>query len=134
MSVEEILENYRNELSIEIKLNKLNLSDHQVKLPALKHKWASRYINHKHKVYRLKAKKKELFRILVSQKIDESPVRINVTVAEKTTYSHPDIQKIDSKIQEQELILEYLEKIQNIVNNIQWDIKNLIEIEKLEIQ
>ena len=62
MSVEEILENYRSELSIEIKLNKLNLSDHQVKLPALKHKWASRYINHKHKVYRLKAKKKELFR------------------------------------------------------------------------
>ena len=27
-----------------------------------------------------------------------------------------------------------LEKIQNIVNNIQWDIKNLIELEKLELQ
>ena len=42
--------------------------------------------------------------------------------------------EIDIKIQEEELILEYLEKIQNIVNNIQWDIKNLIELEKLELQ
>ena len=58
MDVDEILKNYTNELKPEINLNKLNLGDHQSRLPSLKHKWAGRYINHKRKLIKLKIKKK----------------------------------------------------------------------------
>ena len=109
MDVDQILEDYSNELKPEININKLNLDNHQTKLPSLKHKWAGRYINHKRRLIKLK-------------------------VAEKSVTNKKELVEIDIKIQEEELILEYLEKIQNIVNNIQWDIKNLIELEKLELQ
>ena len=134
MDVDEILDNYTNELKPEINLNKLNLGDHQSKLPSLKHKWAGRYINHKRKLIKLKVLKKETHRELVSKYIEEAPVKVNVSIAEKSVYTRKEIVDIDNKIAEEELILEYLEKIQNIVNNIQWDIKNLIELEKLELQ
>ena len=100
----------------------------------MKHKWAGRYINHKRKLIKLKAKKKELRKELISKYIEESPVKINLTIAEKSVQNSNELSIIDDKISEEELILEYLEKIQNIVNSIQWDIKNLIELEKLELQ
>ena len=134
MDVDEILDNYTNELKPEINLNKLNLGDHQSKLPSLKHKWAGRYINHKRKLLKLKNKKKEMRKELISKCIEDSPVKINISIAEKTVLNSNEISLIDDKIAEEELILEYLEKIQNIVNSIQWDIKNLIELEKLELQ
>ena len=134
MDVDEILEKYTNELKPEINLNKLNLGDHQSKLPSLKHKWAGRYINHKRRLIKLKCRKKDLRKELTAKYIEESPIKVNLTIAEKSVQNSAELSIIDDKIAEEELILEYLEKIQNIVNNIQWDIKNLIELEKLELQ
>lgn len=134
MDVEEIIERYSNELKPEININKLDLDNHQSKLPSLKHKWAARYINHKRKLIKLKAQKRTLSNRLVSNYIENAPVKINVNIAEKSIQQDTSILEINSKIEQEELLLEYLEKIQNIVNNIQWDIKNLIELEKLELQ
>ena len=134
MNIDDILDNYNNELKNEININKLNLSDHQVKLPSLKHKWASRYINHKKTILKLKSKKKQLIKTLTAKYIDNSPVKINLNVAEKAINNSKEVFSIDENIAQQELIVEYLERVQNIVNSIQWDIKNLIELEKLELQ
>lgn len=134
MDVEEVIDLYSNELKPEISINKLNLDDHQTKLPSLKHKWASRYINHKRKLIKLKLEKKDLYRLLVSEHIEQSPVKISISIAEKSVLNNQKLIDIDRKISEEELLLEYLDKVQNIVNNIQWDIKNLIELEKLEMQ
>lgn len=134
MSIDEIIDRYSNELKPEISLNKLNLGEHQSKLPSLKHKWAGRYINHKRNLIKLKVQKKDLYSELIKEYIENSPVKININIAEKAVQNNPNIQKINNKIEEEQVILEYLEKIQSIVNNIQWDIKNLIELEKLELQ
>lgn len=134
MSIDEIIDRYSNELKPEISLNKLNLGEHQSKLPSLKHKWAGRYINHKRNLIKLKVQKKDLYSELIEEYIENSPVKININIAEKAVQNNPSIQKINNKIEEEQVILEYLEKIQSIVNNIQWDIKNLIELEKLELQ
>lgn len=134
MSIDEILDRYSDELKPEISLNKLNLGDHQTRLPSLKHKWAGRYINHKRNLIKLKVQKKSLYSDLIEEYIENSPVKININIAEKAVHNNSSILKINNKIEEEELILEYLDKIQNIVNNIQWDIKNLIELEKLELQ
>jgi len=134
MSIDEIIDRYSNELKPEISLNKLNLGEHQSKLPSLKHKWAGRYINHKRNLIKLKVQKKDLYSELIEEYIENSPVKININIAEKAVQNNSSIQKINNKIEEEQVILEYLEKIQSIVNNIQWDIKNLIELEKLELQ
>lgn len=134
MDIEEIIERYGDELKPEININKLDLDNHQTRLPSLKHKWAARYINHKRNFIKLKAQKRTLSNRLVSNYIENSPVKININIAEKSIQQDISILDINIKIEQEELILEYLEKIQNIVNNIQWDIKNLIELEKLELQ
>ena len=61
-----------------------------------------------------------------------SPVKVNETIAVKTASSSADIVAFDRKIEERELVIDYLERIQTIITSVQWDIKNLIEIEKLE--
>ena len=134
MDIKEIIERYGDELKPEININKLDLDNHQTKLPSLKHKWAARYINHKHNLIKLKSQKRTLSNRLVTNYIENSPVKININIAEKSIQQDISILDINNKIEQEELLLEYLEKIQNIVNNIQWDIKNLIELEKLELQ
>jgi len=134
MDVSKIIDRYCEELGPEIRLNKLSLDEQQLTLPSLKHKWASRFINHKKNLIKLKNEKKSIFKNLVHEYIENSPVKINLNIAEKAVINNKKILIIDEKIEQENLILEYLEKIQNIVNNIQWDIKNLIELEKLETQ
>ena len=46
--------------------------------------------------------------------------------------SHPILQKIDGQLAEHELIVEYLGRIEANFRSISFDIKNLIEIVKLE--
>jgi hypothetical protein len=54
------------------------------------------------------------------------------SVLDKKIDASEAIQKIDSDISEVLLSIEYLEKIENILRSMTYDIKNIIEINKLE--
>ena len=55
-------------------------------------------------------------------------------VAEKVAENSEIVKKINSNIQEQYLVIEYLEKVEKIMGSIGFDIRNIIEIQKLETQ
>ena len=113
-------------------LTDLNLKEQQQRLPARKHFWVGRLIEAKIKRNELIAKKSKLKKDLVKKVIEDSPVRINQISAEAATEKYESVAKLNKSIKEQDTIIEYLEKVEKILGNMHWEIKNVIDMNKME--
>ena len=120
------------EIGEDLVLNDLNLKQQQQKLPARKHFWVGRLIDAKIKRNDLITEKRKLKKDLVKKVIEDSPVRINQTSAEAATEKYESVTKLNKDIKEQDTIIEYLEKVEKILGNMHWEIKNVIDMNKME--
>jgi len=127
-----ILEQYADEVSKDLYIDEFNLKEKTLKTPALKHSWVCKLIQHKKKLLKLKSDKNDLRREITKQIIKESPVKINAPVAEKAAARHDKLIDINKQIEEQELIVEFLEKTEKTFSALGFDIKNIIETIKIE--
>ena len=113
-------------------LNDLNLKEQQQRLPARKHFWVGRLIEAKIQRNKLFAKKSKLKKDLVKKVITDSPVRINQASAESAAERYESVANLNDSIKEQGTIIEYLEKVEKILGNMHWEIKNVIDMNKME--
>jgi hypothetical protein len=128
-----MLDDYIKELEMDLKIDELNLRDYQLRLPAIKHKWSGRLIRHKSTLNHLK-KERDTIKMSVMKEIDNtSPVKLTQPVISSTADRHSRIQEFNTKIQETELIIELLEKTEKTLHSCTYDIKNVVEIMKLEM-
>lgn len=127
-----LLEDYIKELENDLKISELELKDYQLKLPGIKHKWAGRCIRHKLQLNDLRKKREQLKKILVDKLQEQSPVKINLPVAERTVEKHSELIEIDNEMKQLELIVELLEKSEKTLSSTSYDLKNIIDIIKLE--
>lgn len=128
----DVLDEYMKELSVDTCIDEFTMKDVQMKLPAIKHKWVGRLMRHKYEVKELRKEKELLIRELTVKLIRESPVKIAEPIAEKKVSKVDSVLKIDAKIKETYLVIEYLEKVEKIFSSMTFDIKNVTEIMKLE--
>jgi len=128
-----MLDEIIKELEEDLKINELNLKDYQLRLPAIKHKWAGRLIRLRMSVNALKKQKETVKNDVMAEINATSPVKLTQPVISSTADRHSKIQELNTKIQETELIIELLEKSEKILGSATFDIKNLIEIMKLEM-
>ena len=127
-----LLDQYIDEIEKDLQINEFNLKDSSMKTPARKHYWVSKLIRHKKNLLILR-KQRDIIKKDVTQKlIEESPVKISLPVAEKASYKHEKMKEISEKINEEELIIEFLEKTEKTFSAVGFDIKNIIEIMKME--
>jgi len=127
-----LLEEYIKELENDLKIDELILKDYQLKLPGIKHKWAGRCIRHKLQIIELRKKRDLLKKKIVDKIQEQSPVKLTLPVVERTAEKHSEIVDYDNQIKEFELIIELLEKAEKTLSSASYDIKNLIDIIKLE--
>ena len=120
------------EIGEDLVLNDLNLKQQQQRLPARKHFWVGRLVEAKIKRNNLIAEKNRLKKDLVKKVIEDSPVRINQASAEAATEKYSSVSKLNNTIREQDTIIEYLEKVEKILSNMHWEIKNVIDMNKME--
>ena len=113
-------------------LTDLNLKEQQQRLPARKHFWVGRLIEAKIQRNKLFAKKSKLKKDLVKKVITDSPVRINQASAESAAERYESVANLNDGIKEQDTIIEYLEKVEKILGNMHWEIKNVIDMNKME--
>ena len=126
------LENYIIELEKDVRLDQFNIRDCQMKLPAFKHKWVGRLMRHKHEIVRLNQQKYALKK-KVAEKIQNSTTyKVTKPVAEKAAANHDSIVDITHRIEELNVLIEFLEKAERILSSMTYDIKNLVEIMRLE--
>ena len=134
MEIEDIIDQYLKEVSIDTNLDRLEVTSTQEQLLANKHKWSARLINHKINLNNLKYKKSSLLEEYIAEYQDKEPVRVNRSIAQRAVENKKEVKAIDFKIQNEVLIISFLENIYKNVSFATNDIKNLIELMKLETQ
>lgn len=131
MSVE-IIERYSKEIETELHIDEFNIKEISLKTPARKHYWVCRLIQHKKSLLDLKAERHTLREEIIQAIQRESPVKVTRPIAEKSSYQHEKMIELQRCIDEQELIVDYLEKVERTFTSLGFDIKNIIEIMKME--
>jgi len=134
MEIGDIINQYLDEASIDTNLDRLEVTSTQEQLIANKHKWSARLINHKINLNSLKFQRSSLLDEYIIDYQDKEPVRVNRSIAEKAVQNKKEIKSIDQKIQNEALIISFLENIYKNISFATNDIKNLIELMKLETQ
>jgi hypothetical protein len=128
-----MLEEYIKELEEDLKINELNLRDYQLKLPAIKHKWAGRYIRLKLEIAQDNKKLFVLKKKLADEVEKAAPVKLSTPSINQMIENHDMYKEYCAKIDEKKIVVELLEKAEKTLNSATYDIKNLVEIMKLEI-
>tara|TARA_R110002020_G_scaffold25202_3_gene82064 strand:+ start:119 stop:517 length:399 start_codon:yes stop_codon:yes gene_type:complete len=128
----EMLKRYIDEIGKDLVLDDFNLKEAQLRLPSRKHYWVARLIEAKIERNRLISKKKAIKKEVVKQVIQESPIKINTAAAVSAAENHESLKGLNKDIEEQDIIIEYLEKVEKIMNSMGYEIKNIVDIQKME--
>jgi hypothetical protein len=127
-----VLDQYIKELEADLKIDELYLKDYALKLPGIKHKWAGRCIRHKLELANLKKDKETLKSTLIKKLNETASVKLTTPVLEKMADSTSEVKDFYLRIRELELVIELLEKTEKTLSSASYDIKNILEIIKLE--
>lgn len=130
LTLHDILTGYQQEFEKDSDFNELNLRERQLMLPGIKHKYVAYMIRHKQKKYELEKAKREAIEDL--SKNYDGPVGLSITAVENKIKSKPAIRRIDDMIKEQDIIIDYLEKVEYITKSMTYDMSNIIKIMELE--
>lgn len=132
----ELLKQYQDELSMDTNIDEINLTDTAYKLPAIKHKWVARLINAKIKLSSLEKEKISLKEKIVNKLSADTNARLAKINIDKSLSTADEYNKlissIDLKVEEYKMIILYLEKVEGIFKNMTYDLKNIIDLNRLE--
>ena len=134
MEIGDIINQYLKEVSIDTNLDRLEVTSTQEQLVANKHKWSARLIHNKINLNNLKCKRYSLLEKYIADYQDKEPVRVNKSIAERAVENKKEVKALDLKIQNESLIISFLENIYKNISFATNDIKNLVELMKLETQ
>ena len=134
MDVSDIIDQYLEEANLDTDLDRLEVINTQERLVNNKHKWSARLINHKINLSNFKFKRESALEDRITEFQNTEPVRFSRTIAERAVRNKKEIKVLDLKIKNEQLIIDYLENIYKNISFATNDIKNLVELMKLETQ
>lgn len=128
----EILEKYIKEIEEDLKIDEFTIKEASLKSPGKKHFWVSRLIQHKRNLLKLEQEKTQLKKKIMKEVQYQSPVKLSNVTLDKSADDSELIKKLSDKIDEEKLIIEFLEKTEKTFSSLTYDIKNIVEVMKLE--
>lgn len=129
MSYEKFV-NYKEAIEKDLKIDQFNIHNKINEIPSLKHYWVAKLIESKIELKQLQRKKSELIKKVQSS--TDVGIKISTQSAKEMLSKSPVIAEINDEIEELELIIEYLEKAEKIFSSTTFDLKNAIELMKME--
>jgi hypothetical protein len=128
-----IFSKFTEEIQLDTHIDEINVLQKQLMLPAIKHKWVSRLIENKRKLNNLISKKDKIKKEVLEQLTEKGlPPNLPKTSLEQKIKDSDVYKKIEEEISDTTLVIEYLEKVETILRSMTYDIKNIIDINKLE--
>ena len=126
----ELLEAYAKEIESDTQIDVTNVMEKQFSSPNVKHKW----------LYRLMKTKKDLLTLgdardnFIAESMErDNPLQLSKAAITSRMGTNQDYRKLQLKIKDQELLVEYLEmSVNKIFSQIGFDFKNLVELMKME--
>ncbi|MDB4430192.1 recombination mediator protein UvsY [bacterium] len=128
----ELLNKYFKEVGEDLVIDDFNIKSQSMRLPARKHYWVAQLIKTKIERNQTFEKKKNLKKNITKEVIATSPVKLSHSAAEQAAERHESLTTLTSKIKELDLIIEYLDAVQKTMSQMGFDIKNAVEIMKME--
>lgn len=130
----ELFTKYQEELKKDVGVDELTMKESALNTATVKHKWAGRLMRHKIDLNRTEKQREKAVSIICDQLKANPAIQISNVAIRKQAEGHDTVKEIDARIDNFKLIIEYLEKVEKIVGSMTWDIKNIIEIVKVETQ
>ena len=123
---------YQTEIEEDLKIDRFNLEECQLKLPGIKGKWIARLMSHKAEVLKLNKLLDEAIKKIADNIIEKSPVNMTTVSAKHAAEGHELVTKIRNEIEDTKIVVEYLEKMEKVFSAKSFDLKNLLDIIKQE--
>jgi len=120
------------EVEKDLVVNDFNIKETQLRLPARKHYWVARLIEAKSELQKLNDKEKKLQKKLSVKIKEEAPMHLTDKVISTLIDEQDEMSNIKDNKRDLTNVIEYLEKVEKIMSSMGFDIKNIIELNKLE--
>ncbi len=127
-----LLDKYIEELKQELVIDEMNVSAVQRRLPARRHFWAARLIQHKRDIFRLKKEKDEIEQKIAKELREKSVTKLSIPESISIAKKSSGVRDISEKLYELELVVELLEKAEKNLSSMVWDIKNIVALIQME--
>lgn len=127
-----LLSKYIKDVEQDLVLNDFNIKETQLKLPAKKHFWVARLIEAKRELQDLSDKEKKITKILATKIKEQSPVNLSDKTVLNLIEEQEEFAAIKEKKRDLTNVVEYLEKVEKIFGSMHWEIKNIVDLGKLE--
>ncbi len=129
----EILEKYGQEIAEDTAVDEINVKDVAMRLPGIKHKWVARLINHKKQLNRLEKEKEAVIEATLKKIKEKGDIQLSKGAMTAKISTLESVKVLDEKIDEQKALVDYLEHVESIFRYMTNDIKNVIDIMKMEL-
>ncbi|MBO5826951.1 MAG: recombination mediator protein UvsY [Paludibacteraceae bacterium] len=115
----------------DIKIDRMNMDEKSLQIPSIKHYWIAELYRSKIQIQNLEKKKRDLFKAFAeSDKIME--IGLSKDAIQRQFNATAKVQEINEAIEELKIIVEYLEDAKYVLGRVTDDLKNRIELEKVE--
>jgi len=127
-----LLSRYIKEVEQDLVLNDFNIKEAQLRLPARKHFWVARLIEAKRDLQIITDKEKKLSKLLASRVKEQAPVHLTDKAVNTLIEEQDEMISIKEQKRDLSNVIEYLEKVEKILSSMHWEVKNIIDLNKLE--
>lgn len=131
-TTQSLFEEYHEKIAEFLKFDELNMKDTQFTLPSVRHYWVGRLMHHKQQIAKLKKAKEKASKTIRTKIEHESPVALHQKTLADAVSSHEIMVKIDEEIMQNELLVDYLTRVENNLRDAQFGMNNLTKIITLE--
>ena len=115
----------------DIKIDRMNMDEKSLQSPSIKHYWIAELYRSKIQIQNLEKRKRDLFKAFAeSDKIME--IGLSKDAIQRQFNATAKVQEINEAIEELKIIVEYLEDAKYVLGRVTDDLKNRIELEKVE--
>jgi hypothetical protein len=128
----DLLSEYHQKIEEFLKIDELNMKDAQMALPSVRHYWVGRLMFHKQQIIKFKKAKDKASKALRERLEMESPIGLTPKTISESISRHEIMQKIDEEIITNEILVEYLSKVESNLRDAQYGMNNLTKIITLE--
>lgn len=127
-----LFQEYHQKIEDFLKIDELNMKEAQMSLPSVRHYWVGRLMHHKQQISKLKRAKEKASKS-IRQKIEqESPIGLHPKTILQSISTNEIMLRIDEEISNNELLVEYLTKVESNLRDAQYGMNNLTKIITLE--
>lgn len=123
---------YHQKIAEFLKFDELNLKESQLTLASVRHYWVGRLMFHKQQILKYKKAKEKAAKALKQKLEQESPVGLTSKTIAESINSSEIMQKLEEEIANQELLVEFLTKVESNLRDAQYGMNNLTKIITLE--